>query len=143
MKRVNRKAYHEFLVMDEYVSGLVLVGSEVKSLRIGDFNFTDSYIVFIGGEVFLKNFSISKYKNSSYQNHEEKRDRKLLLSKKEIERVSKEYNQKGITIVPLEIFTIGGRFKMKIGVCKGKKNWNKKEDIKRRDIEREFGRKFK
>jgi SsrA-binding protein len=85
--------------------------------------------------------TISKYKQSSFQNHEELRDRKILLTKKEVSKISKMTETKGTTIIPLEIFIINGRFKLKMGVCRGKKEWNKKEDIKKRDVERELRRK--
>jgi SsrA-binding protein len=137
MKIVNKKAYYNYQVIEDFIAGIVLLGSEVKSLLNNNINFTDSYIFFKDGEIFIKNMNISKHKESSYQNHEELRDRKLLLNKKEILKISKMFEVKGITIIPLEILTINGRFKLKIGVCKGKKEWNKKEDIKKRDIERE------
>jgi SsrA-binding protein len=137
MKVVNKKAYYNYQVLEDFTAGLMLTGSEVKSLRENNMNFGESFIFFKDGELYVKNMSISKYKESSYQNHEELRDRKLLLNKKEIVKISKMSDIKGISIIPLEIMTIRGRFKLKIGVCRGKKEWNKKEDIKKRDIERE------
>jgi SsrA-binding protein len=137
MKIVNKKAYYNYQVLEDFTAGLMLTGSEVKSLRENNMNFGDSFIFFKDGELYVKNMSIAKYKESSYQNHEELRDRKLLLNKKEIVKISKMSDIKGIAIIPLEIMTIRGRFKLKIGVCRGKKEWNKKEDIKKRDIERE------
>jgi SsrA-binding protein len=118
----------------------MLVGSEVKSLRENNFNFGDSFVFFKDGELYVKNMSISKYKEATFQNHEEMRDRKILLTKKEISKISKLSETKGIAIIPLEVFTIKGRFKVKVGVCRGKKDWNKKDSIKKRDIEREVRR---
>jgi len=137
MKIVNKKAYFNFQVLEDFTAGLVLLGSEAKSLRENNINFGDSFIFFKDGELWIKNISIAKYKESSYQNHEELRDRKLLLTKKEIYKISKMSETKGITLIPLEIMTIRGRFKLKLGICRGKKTWNKKEDIKKRDIDRE------
>lgn len=142
MKIVNKKAYYDYLVVDSYTSGLVLVGSEVKSLRKGDVNFTDGYIIFKDGELFIKNMRIAQYKEATYNNHEEMRDKKLLLTKKEVLKISKFYDEKGVTVIPLELFTLNNRFKLKIGICRGKKNYDRRETIKKRDIEREHQRKF-
>lgn len=140
MKIVNKKAYFDYFVVEDFVAGLVLTGSEVKSLRRGDVNFNDGYIIFKDGELFIKNMRIAQYKEATYNNHEEMRDKKLLLTKKEITKISKSYDEKGITVIPLEIFTLKNRFKLKVGICRGKKNWNKKESIKAKDIEREIKR---
>jgi SsrA-binding protein len=141
MKIVNKKAYFNFQVIEDFTAGMVLLGSEVKSLRENNINFGDSFIYFKDGELWVKNLSIAKYKESSYQNHDELRDRKILLTKKEIHKVSKLSETKGVAIVPLELFTLKGRFKLKIGVCRGKKDWDKRQDIKKRDTERELRRK--
>jgi len=141
MKIVNKKAYFNYQVIEDFVSGIMLVGSEVKSLRLNNFNFGDSFAYFKDGEIFLKNLSIAKYKEATYQNHEELRDRKLLLNKKEISKISKLSEVRGTTLIPLEIFTINGRFKIKLGVCRGKKDYDKRNTIKTRDIERELKRK--
>jgi len=141
MKIVNKKAYYNYQVLEDFTAGLMLVGSEVKSLRENNFNFGDSFIYFKDGELYVKNMSISKYKEATFQNHEEMRDRKILLTKKEISKISKLSETKGIAIIPLEVFTIKGRFKVKVGVCRGKKDWNKKDSIKKRDIERDLRRK--
>ena len=142
MKIVNKKAYYDYFVVKEYTCGLVLQGSEVKSLRQGDVNFNDGYIIFKDGELFIKNMRIAKYKEATYNNHEEMRDKKLLLTKNEIGKISKDYDEKGITVIPLEIFTLKNRFKLKIGVCRGKKNYDKRNSIKEKDLEREYQRKF-
>lgn len=142
MKIVNKKAYFDYLVVEDFVAGLVLTGSEVKSLRQGDVNFNDGYIIFKDGELFIKNMRIAKYKEATYNNHEEMRDKKLLLTKKEIGKISKSYGERGITVIPLELFTMNNRFKLKIGICRGKKNWDKRNSIKEKDLEREYQRKF-
>ena len=142
MKVVNKKAYFNYFVEEEFLAGLILKGSEVKSLRKMDFNFVDSYIYFKDGELWIKNLHISKYKDATLQNHEELRERKILLKKNEIRKISKVYGEPGITIIPLEILTVRNLIKAKIGICKGKKSYNKKETIKKRDIEREEGLKF-
>jgi SsrA-binding protein len=142
MKIVNKKAYFDYFVVEDFVAGLVLTGSEVKSLRRGDVNFNDGYIIFKDGELFIKNMRIAQYKEATYNNHEEMRDKKLLLTKKEITKISKSYDEKGITVIPLEIFTLKNRFKIKLGICRGKKNYDKRESIKQKDLEREYQRKF-
>lgn len=141
MKIVNKKAYYNYQVIEEFTAGLMLVGSEVKSIRENNFNFGDSFIIFKDGELYVKNMSISKYREATFQNHEEMRDRKILLTKKEISKISKLTDVRGITMIPLEIFTIRGRFKLKVGVCKGKKDYDKRNSIKQKDIERELRRK--
>jgi SsrA-binding protein len=141
MKIVNKKAYYNYQVIEDFTAGLMLVGSEVKSIRENNFNFGDSFIIFKDGELYVKNMSISKYREATFQNHEEMRDRKILLTKKEISKISKLTDVRGITMIPLEIFTIRGRFKLKVGVCKGKKDYDKRDSIKQKDIERELRRK--
>jgi SsrA-binding protein len=142
MKVVNRKAYYDYNVLESYIAGIMLQSSEVKSVAKGDFNFNDSFIHFKDGELWIKNWFISKYKPATYNNHDEVRDRKILLSKKEINRISDSIDEKGITIIPLEIFPQNGKFKLKLGVCRGKKNFDKRESIKKRDLEREYNRNF-
>ena len=134
MKIVNKKAYYNYQVIEDFTAGLMLVGSEVKSIRENNFNFGDSFIIFKDGELYVKNMSISKYREATFQNHEEMRDRKILLTKKEISKISKLTDVRGITMIPLEMFTVRGRFKLKVGVCKGKKDHDKSESIKKKDI---------
>jgi SsrA-binding protein len=138
----NKKAYFEYTILKEFVAGLKLVGSEVKSLRNNNCSMIDTYCYFWNGEIFVKNLHIAKYHESSWTNHEEKRDRKLLLNKKEIFEISKMSKDNGVTIIPLEIFTVRGNFKVKIGVCKGKKTYDKRESIKRREQDREIRENF-
>jgi SsrA-binding protein len=135
MKFVNRKAKFNFEIIEEYNSGIVLFGSEVKSIRLNNINFGDSFITIINGVPILKSLHISKYENSSYLNHDEMRDRTLLLNKREIKKLEDLVSQKGLTLIPLEIFTDRNLFKVKIGLCRGKKLWNKKQSIKERDLD--------
>lgn len=141
MKIVNKKAYYNYQVIVDFTAGLMLAGSEVKSIRDNNFNFGDSFVIFKDGELYVKNMSISKYKEATSQNHEEMRDRKILLTKHEISKISKLIEVRGVTIIPLEMFLIRGRFKLKVGVCKGKKDYDKRNSIKDRDNERELRRK--
>jgi SsrA-binding protein len=142
MKRVNKKAYYDYFVLEHFTAGIMLQSSEVKSISMGDFNFESSFVTFKGNELFITNMRISPYKDASYNNHVDVRDRKLLLNKKELIKISKEIEQKGITIIPLEVFELNKKFKVKIGICRGRKNYDKRELIKKRDLERESGRKF-
>lgn len=139
-KILNKKAYYEYNILKEYISGIVLCCSEVKSLSEGNANMGDSFCYVWNNEIFIKNLFISKYDESSYLNHEERRDRKLLLNKKEIRDIIKSTQETGITTIPLEIFTMNGKFKVKIGVARGKKTYDKRETIKKRDVEREIRR---
>lgn len=138
----NKKARYNYEILEEYTAGLILLGSEVKSIINGEVNFGDSFAYFKDGDLWLKNLHVSKHKNSSYQNHDEMRERKLLLTKNEIRKISKMMDNKGTTLVPIEMFTLRGKIKIKIGVCEGKKTWEKRESIKKRDIERESNFRF-
>ena len=141
LKIVNRKAYHDFAVLEEYTAGIVLFGTEVKSIRNGDATISDSFIFLKDGEVFIKNLKVAKYKNKhSLEKHDEARDKKLLLSRKEILKIEKFLQDKGTTIVPLEVFSYKKLIKVKIGVVRGKKLWDKRETIKKRDADRELRR---
>jgi len=139
-KIVNKKAYFEFHILKEFEAGIQLFGSEVKSLRNGNANIGDGYCYVWNNEVFIKSIYISKYEESSYMNHEERRDRKLLLHKKEIRDIIKLIQDNGTTVIPLELFVRKGRFKLKIGVAKGKKLWDKRQTIKQRESKREIER---
>jgi SsrA-binding protein len=139
-KIVNKKAYFEYHILKDFTAGIQLFGSEVKSLRQGNTNIGDGFCYVWNNEVFVKNIYISKYEESSYMNHEERRDRKLLLNKKEIREIVKLTQDNGVTVVPLELFITKGRFKVKIGVAKGKKLWDKRQSIKERETKREIER---
>lgn len=141
LKIVNRKAYHEFAVLQEFTAGIILKGTEVKAIRKGDATISDSFVFLKDNEVFLKNMKVAKYKESHVaEKHEESRDKKLLLSRKEISQIEKLIQDKGTTIVPLEVYSYKNLIKVKIGVVKGKKLWDKRETIKKRDVDRELRR---
>lgn len=142
-KIVNRKASFEYHFIKEFIAGVELFGSEVKSLRSGNASISEGYCYIWDNEIFLKNTFISKYLESTYNNHQEKRDRKLLLHKKEIREIAKLSRENGITVIPIEIFIIRGRFKVKIAVCKGKKLYDKRESLKLKDTQREIERFYK
>jgi len=140
----NKKAYFNYEVIDTYNCGICLFGTEVKSIRNGDINFTDSYCLFVDNELFLKNFNISEYKFGNMNNHEAKRDRKLLLTKRELKKLKDKIQIKGNTIIPLRIYINDkGLVKLEIGLCKGKHMYDKRESIKIKDLKRLEDRDFK
>lgn len=136
----NRKAFHEFTIFDKFVAGIVLTGTEIKSIRKGMVNLKDSFAKIEDGEVFLYKCHISKYEQGNIYNHEPERVRKLLLNKKEILKMLGKVKKENYTIVPLELFLTNGFAKLEIGLAKGKKLHDKREDITKktqnRDIER-------
>lgn len=137
----NRKASFDYEFLEEYETGIVLFGPEVKSIINGEVNISDAYCYINGGEVFIKNMHISPLKNASYNNHEPLRERKLLLKRNEINKLSLKLKNKGLTLVPTLLFTTKtGLIKLKINLAKGKKNYDKRESIKERDIERQIQR---
>lgn len=139
----NRSARFEYHIDDKYVAGLVLTGTEVKSLREGRASFNDSYCYFHKGELWIKSLHIAEYSHGTYHNHEPLRERKLLLNKKELKKLESKLKEKGYTIVPLNIFfNDKGLAKIEIGLGKGKKLHDKRETIKARDSEREIKRKY-
>ena len=141
MKIENRKAHHEYSILQTFVCGIVLQGSEVKSLRAGKGNISDAYCCVSKGEIWMKNSHISKFESDRFTNHEEKRERKLLLNKREIRKIEQELQVQGITLIPLKIFSNEHNLlKLEIGICKGKKLYNKRNDIKDRDNKRELDR---
>jgi SsrA-binding protein len=137
----NRKAFFDYHILDEFQAGIVLFGSEVKSIREGNAYLIDSFVYLKSGEVWIKNLKVSRYKQTNFlEKHDENRDKKLLLNKKEIYKISRMMDDNGVTCVPLGIFTKNNKIKIKIGVVKGKKLWDKKESIKKKDIQREIKR---
>ncbi|NPV13120.1 MAG: SsrA-binding protein SmpB [Ignavibacteria bacterium] len=133
----NKKAYFKFEILDNYIAGVVLQGTEIKSIRNGNISFNDSYCYFVNGELYLKNFHIAEYENGTYNNHEPLRERKLLMTKRELKKLSEKVTEKGYTIVPLRIYTTDkGLVKFDIGLARGKKDYDKRETIKKRDIDR-------
>jgi len=137
----NRQAFHEFFIDARYEAGIVLLGTEVKSLRAGKVSFNDAYCIIHKGEVWLKSLHIAEYTHGTAYNHEPLRDRKLLLEKREIKKIAAKLKEKGYTLVPLRIYFNEKRFaKVEIGLAKGKKLHDKRESIKQKDVEREMKR---
>ena len=140
----NRKAFYDYEILETYEAGIVLQGTEVKSLRAHGGSLQDSYIlVSLSGDVVLKNSSIAHYRFGNIHNHPEKQDRKLLLHKNEILRLKDLSQQKGLTLIPLSIYLVKGLIKVKIGVAKGKKSYDKRESIKNREDQRSIQRAIK
>jgi SsrA-binding protein len=133
----NRKALFDYEVLERAEAGISLRGSEVKSIRDGGFNFRDSFVEFRGGELFLVGARVGPYSHSNLLNHPEERDRKLLLHKREILKLGGRATEKGCTIMPLRLYFKNGRIKLEIGLARGKRAHDKREAIKRRDVERE------
>lgn len=143
MEISNRKAKHNYEVFETIECGIVLKGTEIKSLRLGKGNIRDSYAIIKNDEIFLVNMHISAYENGNIFNHEETRSRKLLLHKKEIYKLRDKVRLEGHTLIPLKVYLKDGRAKVLLGICRGKKNYDKREDIKKRDIERDIRRRLK
>ncbi len=139
----NRKARHEYLIEETYEAGLVLRGSEVKSLRQGKASLSEAFAYMQDREVWLRDMYIKPYEHASYTNHDDRRERKLLLNKREIREIDKAITQKGYTLIPLKLYFKKGYAKVLIGIAKGKKKYDKREDIKERDTKRELERKYK
>ncbi|HHX65484.1 MAG TPA: SsrA-binding protein SmpB [Chloroflexi bacterium] len=139
----NRKAYHDYFIDETLEAGLVLVGSEIKSIRAGRVNLRDSYVVFRNGEAWMIGVHISGYDQASYQDHEPLRDRKLLLHRREINRLRGRAEQKGYTVVPLRLYLKNNRAKVEIGLARGKRMYDKRAAIAERDSDRDIRRALK
>ncbi|HCD52630.1 MAG TPA: SsrA-binding protein [Balneolaceae bacterium] len=139
----NKKAYHDYHIEETFEAGLVLQGTEVKSLRAGKASFTDAFAFIRDGEVFLRELYIKPYEQGSYYNHDPRRPRKLLLNKKEIQSLEKGIQQKGNTLIPLKIYFKGGYAKVLIGLARGKKQYDKRDSIKEKDVKRQIDRNVK
>ncbi len=140
----NRSAFHEYFIDARYEAGMVLLGTEVKSIRNGEVSFNDSYCLIHKGELWLKSLHIAEYAHGNINNHDPVRDRKLLLQKREIKKIESKLKEKGYTLIPLRIFfSIKGLAKIEIGLAKGKKLHDKRESIKQKDVEREMKRYLK
>ncbi len=139
----NRKAYHDYSIEETIEAGIVLLGTEVKSLREGKANLKDSYVLIKDGEVLLLNCHISPYSHGNIMNHDPVRTRKLLLHKKEIARIQGKALQKGYSLIPLKIYFKDSRAKVEIGLARGKKMYEKRESIKKREADREIERAMK
>lgn len=143
MEIINRKAKFDYFTYETYEAGIVLTGTEIKSVRNGKANIKDSYAIIRDDEAYLLNAHISLYKEGSSFNHEEQRTRKLLLHKKEILKIKNKLDIEGYTLISLKMYFKGEKLKVLIGVCKGKKNYDKKQSLKERDIMREANRNLK
>lgn len=143
MEIINRKAHFDYFIEEEYEAGIVLTGTEIKAIRNGNCNIKDCYGIIRGGEVYLLNMYIGEYKEGNIFNHNETRSRKLLLHKKEISKISRAIDVNGLTLVPLKGYFKNNKFKILLGVCRGKKTFDKRETIKNRVIEREVRKKIK
>lgn len=139
----NKKAHHDYFIKETYEAGIVLTGTEIKSVRARRISLRDGYVQVINGSAFLENVHISEYKQGNRYNHEPLRSRRLLLHKKELTRLAKEQAERGVTIVPLKVYLKHGFAKILIGVGQGKKQYDKRETIKKRDQERELRRQYK
>jgi SsrA-binding protein len=136
----NRKARHDYAVIDTYECGIVLVGTEVKSLRGGKANITDAFATIDGGEVWLRNLHIPEYTLGTWTNHTPRRTRKLLLHRGEIDRLIGKTREGGLTLVPLSMYFSDGKVKVELALAKGKKTYDKRQDLARRDADREVAR---
>ncbi|HVU53460.1 MAG TPA: SsrA-binding protein SmpB [Puia sp.] len=137
----NRSAYHDYFIEDKYDAGMVLAGTEVKSIREGKVNFVDSFCTFHNGELWVKNMHIAEYRMGTTNNHIAVHDRKLLLTRRELRKLENKLKDKGYTIIPLRIFfSEKGLAKMEIGLARGKKQYDKRESIKERDTQKEIKR---
>jgi SsrA-binding protein len=137
----NKKAYFDYEIIEKFVAGLVLTGSEIKSIRMGKVSLADSYCIVHEGELYVKGMQITEYKFASHYNHNPARDKKLLLEKKEIRRLDRKTRESGNTIVSLRLFLSGnGYAKLEIALAKGKRQYDKRESIKQKDAKRQMDR---
>ena len=137
MEVINRNAKYNYFILEEIECGIVLTGTEIKAIRSGKANLKDSYAVIRKGEVYLLNTHISEYKEGNIFNHDPRRSRKLLLHKKEILKLNDKVDREGLTLIPLKLYFKKNKVKILLGLCKGKKVFDKRETIKKRDLERE------
>lgn len=140
MQITNRQAHHEYHILETYEAGIVLAGTEVKSLRAGKANLSDGWVDIENGEVFLRDVHISPYEQGNRFNQPEKRPRKLLLNRKEIIKLEEQAAQKGMTIIPLKIYDKGRHFKVAIAVARGKKEYDKRETNRKKAADRDMAR---
>ncbi|GAB4281074.1 MAG: SsrA-binding protein [Marinilabiliales bacterium] len=134
-----KKAFYQFHIFERFIAGIVLKGTEIKSIRGGKCSFTDPFCVFIKGELWIKGLHISEYSHGNIFNHDPKRDKKLLLQRKELNKLEKKVREKGFTIIPIKLFINENGFaKVEIALAKGKKQYDKREDIKKRDQKRDI-----
>lgn len=143
MEISNRKARYDYEIIETYEAGIVLKGTEIKSIRKGSANLKDSYAIVKNGEVFLLGMHISKYEEGNRFNHDELRTKKLLLHKKEIKKIKQAIDLDGLTLIPMKLYFSKNKAKILLGIARGKKNYDKRETIKKRDIEREMKKELK
>ena len=143
MEILNRKARFDYIIESEYEAGIVLTGTEIKSIRLGHVNLKDSYAIIRNEEIYLLNTHIASYDKGNRFNHDEERTRKLLMHKSEIKKLNNKVILEGYTLIPLKMYFVRGRAKVLIGLCKGKKNYDKRETIKQRDLDREMQKNYK
>ena len=137
----NKKAHFQYFLLDTFVAGLQLLGTEIKAIREGKANLADAYCVFLNDELFIKNLHIAEYSHGSYANHEPRRMRKLLLNKRELKKIQGKLKEKGLTIIPVILFVNQkGLAKIEISVAKGKKLFDKRDTIKTKDVKRQLDR---
>jgi SsrA-binding protein len=138
---LNKRAKFDYEILDKYSAGIVLTGTEIKSIRLGKASITESFCEFNDGELFVINSNIEEYLYGTHYNHKTKSERKLLLNKKELKKLNKDSENKGLTIVPLRLFTNEkGLAKLEIALCRGKKNYDKRESLKEQDTKRDLDR---
>ena len=138
MEILNRKASHDYFLLSTYECGIELKGTEIKSIREGSANLKDSYAIIRNNEVFLLNMFISPYKEGNIFNHDERRTRKLLLHRHEINKIKKEVEEKGLTLIPVKLYFKNNIAKLELAVARGKHNYDKRESIKEKDIKRDM-----
>ncbi len=137
----NKKAYHDYEILEKYIAGIQLKGSEIKSIRLGKVSLADSYCLFHQGELYVRGMQIAEYAWSSYNRHDPGRDRKLLLNSQELRKLQRKTRESGLTIITLRIFIAdSGYAKLEIGLARGKKEYDKRETIKRKDTQRQLAR---
>lgn len=139
----NKKANHDYFILDTYDVGIVLKGTEIKSVRANKVSLQDAYCQVKNNELFVYNMHIAKYEHGNIFNHEELRDRKLLAHSSEIRKMASKVTLEGLTLIPLELYIENGLAKLKIAIAKGKKNYDKRDDIKERDVERQLNKDYK
>src|SRR5690606_23054112 len=140
----NKKAYFEYQILDKYIAGISLLGTEIKSIRAGKVNINDSFCSFLNDDLYIHNMHISEYSHGSFYNHEARRERKLLLTKKELKKLRVKGQEKGFTIIPLRMFISNRGFaKVEVALAQGKKDFDKRDTIKERENKRELDRVIK
>lgn len=143
MEIQNRKATFDYEILETFESGIVLTGTEIKSIRLGKANIKDSYAIIKGNEIFILNMHISQYDFGNRFNHEETRTRKLLMHKNEILKLNNEVERQGLTLIPLKLYFKRNKVKVLIGLARGKKNYDKRQSIKEKDIKRDMDKELK